>query len=410
MRNNEYFDHTEELGGSGPDVSGYVRVSGSGQKKHGFSTAAQVKQIRELAVKTNASRIHWFFDLGKTATTMDHRKISQIITLKEEDKSNFLLVVSVDRISRECAEATDFFLRFVNRGGTIRTPKEEFVPHDLTSLLLFIIKSYQAEVDDTQRSEKANLGKIEAFLSGFWVVGHIPFGYIKLTKIRNGKEKYWLQKDGNSEEVVKFVYQEFRKTGSLVSVQKSLRDDPRFKLFLPTGRIQGILRDPVYKGAPTFQGNVVHDESLPYVEDSLFEAVQPILAQSYQKHKSKSKESEMVEKLFYEDPFKSMHELVTKWNEHNSQFPGHRLQIRDRRSDTQIAFGCSEPGHRPIQWRFPHKIKEKIYLKTTMSPLSEFLGIPKIGAKFPGKTVRKLISVSLLPSEGLDFYGEKWLC
>ena len=72
-------DWVEDLGGNGPRVVAYLRVSTGRQAKEGFSLEAQQEQLDKLKSERKPSKIYWFTEAGKAGVDFDKRKINKII-------------------------------------------------------------------------------------------------------------------------------------------------------------------------------------------------------------------------------------------------------------------------------------------------------------------------------------------
>jgi hypothetical protein len=81
-------DWVEELGGNGPKVAAYLRVSTGKQAKKGFSLDDQREQFEKLKANRNPSRVYWFIDPGKSGRDFDKRKLNTIVTVHLFGKLN----------------------------------------------------------------------------------------------------------------------------------------------------------------------------------------------------------------------------------------------------------------------------------------------------------------------------------
>jgi DNA invertase Pin-like site-specific DNA recombinase len=102
-------DRIEDLGGAGPKVAAYLRVSTSRQAKAGYSLDSQYEQLVKMKSERKPSRIHWLVDAGKSGIDFDKRKINQVLKLREKNEIQELWVTYIDRIGRECRKLIYFF-------------------------------------------------------------------------------------------------------------------------------------------------------------------------------------------------------------------------------------------------------------------------------------------------------------
>lgn len=268
----------EDLGGNGPKVTAYLRVSTPRQAKEGFSLEAQRDQLNKLKNELKPSRIYWFVDAGKSGVNFDKRKINSILRLKERGEIDELWVTNIDRIGRECRKMLYFFLEFCDDGAIIRTPEREYILKDLSSFLIYVIEAHTSEQANRSRAKAAIAGKAQSFKQKHWNKA-VPFGYRK-------KEK-WLEKIPELTPVIEEIYDRFLRIKNLERVRKYV--DARYRQLLsePVSRyrIRRILSDPVYVGTPQHLGETVADVSLAYIDEETFLASLKVLEGIRKKYK-----------------------------------------------------------------------------------------------------------------------------
>jgi len=268
----------EDIGGNGPRVAAYLRVSTRRQAKEGFSLEAQREQLNKLKSELKPSRIYWFVDAGKSGVDFDKRKISSILRLKDRGEIGELWVTNIDRIGRECRKSLYFFLEFCDDGAVIRTPEKQYVLRDLSSLLIYVIEAHTSELANRSRAKAAVAGKAQSFKQKHWNKA-TPLGYQKKGK--------WLTKTPEFAPIIKEIYSRFLRTKSLQRVRKYINAKHRRFLSKPLSRyqIRRILYDPVYVGKPKHLGEAVADASLAYIDEDTFLASLKILKDIQEKYK-----------------------------------------------------------------------------------------------------------------------------
>lgn len=275
-------DHwVEELGGNGPRVAAYLRVSTGKQAREGLSLEVQKEVLEGLRDKLKPSIIYWFVDPGMSGEDFDKRKIKKILELRELKEIDELWVTQIDRIGRECRRSLLFFLMFSEDGGVIRTPERTYSTKELADILIYTIESYGAQTENRRRAERAAASKMQNFRNKKWNKP-VPFGYCK--------DGSWIRKIGDDyEPILKEMYDLFGKFHSISKVTKRINAKYGDLIGKPLTRAQvkRILSDPVYIGKPSYMSVTVADESLRYIGDEVFDKCQKILKKVRGKYKQR---------------------------------------------------------------------------------------------------------------------------
>lgn len=270
-------ERTLELGGDGPRVAAYLRVSTSRQAKDGVSLDVQRDKIQKMIEQFNPSLVYCFIDLGKSGREFDNRKVANILELARREMINELWVTHVDRIGRNLLDLLHFFVILWKNGVIIRTPKNSYTSKNLSKLLEIILKAYTAEETNNKRIEVSIDSKKRKFKSKIWNKA-VPLGYEK---------KRWLEKIPAWGAIIKECYNYFVLTKRLAPVCRHI--NRKFSQFLPEPvsryRVNRILSDPVYVGKPEHMGVVVHDPLLAFVDAEIFSRGQEILEKKRSRHK-----------------------------------------------------------------------------------------------------------------------------
>jgi DNA invertase Pin-like site-specific DNA recombinase/RNase P subunit RPR2 len=336
-------DRVEDLGGDGPKVAIYLRVSTGRQAKKGYSLDSQYEQLVKLRDELKPSVIYWFVDAGKSGIDFDKRKINQILKLREKNKIRELWVTYIDRIGRECRKLIYFFLQFCDDGGVIRTPEKEYNLKDLSSLLVLVIEAYESEQTNRSRAKRAVDGKRQAFMQRRWNKP-IPLGYRKALA--------WLQKIPEWEQLIKEVFYAFLIKRNLESVATQING--KYKQFLSKpltrNQIRRVLSDPVYIGKPQNLGGVVVDHSLASVDEETYQkslTSLEIIRQRYRPNRISP-----IDKLATSDPI-SVLEFLNQFDHLHCQGCEGKVvkngTITDEGVQQQILL-CRKCGS---EWRYP---------------------------------------------------------
>ena len=168
-------DHVETLGGNGPKVAVYIRISKKGQSD--FSIGGQDDEINSWKEKFQPSKIYWFFDKGKSSKSekdFDKLKMKDIIKLKTTDEVTELWVSIFDRMGRVSRRLSRFYLDFSENGGIIRT-SEKFYGRE--NLVDFVHDADEAEKANKNRVKAVKIGTIRSFKLKHWNKGKPPKWY-----------------------------------------------------------------------------------------------------------------------------------------------------------------------------------------------------------------------------------------
>ena len=273
----QLIDSVEDLGGDGPKVAAYLRVSK--KKLKSFSLEAQRDAINKLKSELKPSKIYWFIDDGKSSKSpedFDKLKISSISKLRETKEIQELWVFKVNRIGRVCKKLLYFYLDFCDDGGIIRDSEKVYDMKDLASIITFVLEAHAAEKANKDRAAAAVAGKARAFKQKRWNKP-VPLGY---------RKDVWLQRRSEFEPLITDVYRLFLAERNLESVRERLRNFTELLTKpLTRSQIRRILSDPVYMGKPEHLGEVVIDTDLAFISEETFQKSLEILKKIQEKYK-----------------------------------------------------------------------------------------------------------------------------
>ncbi len=275
----KWIDYVEDLGGDGPKVAAYLRISK--KKKESFSLEAQRDAINKMKNERKPSKVYWFIDDGKSSKSpedFDKLKINSIWKLRERKEIQELWVFKVNRMGRVCRKLLYFYLDFCDDGGIIRDSEKSYDLKELASIITFVLEAHAAQKANEDRAAAAMAGKARAFKQKRWNKP-TPKGYKKIV---------WLQKQPDFDQLINDIYNLFLKEGNLESARKGIGN---FAQLLPkpltVPQIRRILSDPVYIGKPEHLGEVVSDPDLAFVDEETFRKSLEILTKIQERCKTK---------------------------------------------------------------------------------------------------------------------------
>lgn len=272
-------DWVEQLGGNGPRVAAYLRVSTSKQVK-GQSLEVQRELINKMKEIHRSSIIYGFIDPGKSGKDFDKRKTKVISELAEKRLIDELWITQVDRLGRECKKLLLLCLNLCEERVTIRTPEREYNLNDILGVLTLAFEAYRAEAENISRVKRVMASKARLFKLKKWNKP-VSLGY--------GRLDSWIEKLPEWEQLVIDAFAKLLERKSLESVRKFINAKYCSFLARPLTRsqIRRLLSDPVYAGQPRYLGEVVTDRSLAFISMETFIESQKILEKILSKHKPK---------------------------------------------------------------------------------------------------------------------------
>jgi hypothetical protein len=256
----------------------YLRVSTQSQVDDGTSIETQkdigIRKSKELGLD------YKIWDEGGQSSNKDDLTnrpvITSLLDLVEQGKVKHLFVYNTDRLSRN--EETWMFIR-------LKLKKNEVIlyttygQHDLNNpldKLLFGILQEISSYDNSLRTERTRLGKVNRIKQGFWMGGPCPFGYeVKDKKlVPNKNESKW----------VKFIFEEYSKRKTLRDIKKNLLTNGvvtrRGNSVWSIGSIEKLLTNTHYGGfyfvTDHKSGEVVRVECPPIITNTLIRQVQSV--------------------------------------------------------------------------------------------------------------------------------------
>ncbi len=155
----------------------YCRVSSEDQAKQ-FSLPSQKKELRKLAGSRKFRVSNIYDEGGISGESLSTRpQLLQILEDAEQGEFEYLLIVSLDRLSRNLKDSIYIRGKLQEFGVTIVTPSQEFdhdnIDHDFTANLWGSIADYERK----RIKERCDTGRREKRAKGGWLGGHAPKGY-----------------------------------------------------------------------------------------------------------------------------------------------------------------------------------------------------------------------------------------
>ena len=252
----------------------YARVSSDEQEKQGFSIPAQVKFLREYAVKNQIQIVKEFTE-SETAKKSGRQQFNAMLKfLKSSKDVNVILVEKTDRLYRNpydygLIDESNIEIHFVKENEVLdenATSHQKFV-HGLKVLMA---KNF---IDNLREETKKGLK--EKAEEGIFP-GRAPYGY---KNVRNERGKSVIEIDEKTSPFIKRAF-EIYSSGDISiknTVNQLYEEGYIYRSYLPkitVGALEDMLKNPFYMGLFKFKGEIKQGIHTPLISKSLFNKVQ----------------------------------------------------------------------------------------------------------------------------------------
>lgn len=259
----------------------YARVSSKDQEREGFSIPAQLKFLREYALKNEFRIVQEFVDI-ETAKTTGRKRFGEMLAFFSQNRNcRVLIVEKTDRLYRnfrDCVTLEDLDVE-------IHLPKEgQIISKDAKSqaklvhgIQVVIARNYIENL-----KEEVKKGMREKAEQGIYP-SRPPFGYL------NNKLDHTIEVDPEKAPLAKRMF-ELYGTGqySLTSLRKTLKSE--FGINIGKGHLDRSLKNPFYKGQFWWEERLYSGTHTPLVSLQVFDQVQVVFRShnkpKYRKHSS----------------------------------------------------------------------------------------------------------------------------
>jgi len=267
----------------------YARVSSKDQENEGFSIPAQLKHLKEYAIKNFLTIVEEFTDV-ETAKKAGRTQFNKMLKYVEEDKGiKNILVEKTDRLLRNISDYALLDKIIEYSDIKIHLVKENVIlSRDSRSNEKFVfgIRALMAKNYVDNLSEEVRKGMTEKASQGIYP-STAPYGYLNVRE--NGKSI--IKTDPKSAPFVQKMFDLYATgTYSLLALRKKMLADGMVyrngKNFYKS-KIETVLKNEFYTGVFYWKGKK-YEKALhePLISQELFQRVQGVLISP---HKSKSK-------------------------------------------------------------------------------------------------------------------------
>ncbi|PRX21225.1 DNA invertase Pin-like site-specific DNA recombinase [Orenia metallireducens] len=290
------------------NVAIYVRVSSREQAEEGMSIQAQIKLLKKYAIDNNFIVSHEFIDRGESARTADRPEFQNMIATAKQNPKPFeaILIHKTDRFARN-REDSIIYKSLLRKecGIDVISITEQFGDGPQGRMMEGIMEVV-AEFYSANLSKEVMKGMNEKASSG-GALGEPPYGY----SINDDTGKFDIYEP--EAEVVRYIYQEYIKGGSLRSIGVDLRKNGKKlfgevaltkkskaignegkhkdqKLTWRANTVKRVLNNKAYLGEFHWNEQIIEDNHPPIIKIKDFDLVQELLDKNKRSRRRNSKD------------------------------------------------------------------------------------------------------------------------
>ncbi|HEV2757241.1 MAG TPA: recombinase family protein, partial [Actinomycetota bacterium] len=254
----------------------YTRIS-TDEDNQPFSLGAQQDRLEAYCKSQDAWRIVSRYSDQASGATLDRPGLRTALADAAKGVYELLLVHRVDRLSRSVRQLAQISEDLDRAGVALHSATEPFDTSSAAGKMMMQMLGVFAEFDRTTIVERITAGMDRAASQGRWVVGKVPFGYV-----RERETKLLLPVPAQAVVVRRiFDYYVEDRLGSEAIAQLLNGEGLATKSSVPFSArtVIHMLSNPIYVGKVTFKGQVhpgLHDQ---LVSDATFARPQAILTE-----------------------------------------------------------------------------------------------------------------------------------
>ncbi|MCJ7515280.1 MAG: recombinase family protein [Dehalococcoidia bacterium] len=249
----------------------YARVSSEKQDVD-LSISAQLKALREYAIRNGHELVREFVDEAESGKTADRPAFREMISMARRSQKPFdcILVWKYSRFARSRQDSIVFKTMLRKNGVRVVSINE---PSDDTPTG----KLFEAMIESLDEFYSANLGEEvtrgmrESASRGFYIGNFTPYGYRKVKVNDGNKERPKLVPEPHQAQIVARMFDEVLEGKGLKEILKGLNREgiagPRGNEWIKT-TVHGILTNEVYTGTLVWGRNSVRGLPPIHVENA----------------------------------------------------------------------------------------------------------------------------------------------
>lgn len=241
-------------------VALYIRVSTDEQADEGYSLKAQRDRLQHYAAFKKWDIYRIYEDGGFSGASTDRPSFKQMLEDARAKKFDLILTYKLDRLGRSVKDLVLLVDELRSIGVDFASASQNIDTSDHTGMFTFHIFAALAELERGMITERTNEGKEQAVREGKHM-SKAPFGYL----IQKGE----LTKDPETAPIVREVFDEYIRSGSMLTVSRIIQRRHGVKLH-PT-HIGRLLGNHTYTGRLRWRQKILPGHHPRLVSDEIFE-------------------------------------------------------------------------------------------------------------------------------------------
>ena len=246
----------------------YARVSSKDQEREGYSIPAQLKLLRDYAVRNEMQIVREFIDV-ETAKTPGRKRFNEMVHFFQQNGNSLCVIVEkTDRLYRnfrDCVTLEDLEVEIhLAKEGQVIEKNARSQAKLVHGIQVVIARNY---IDNLR--EEVCKGMREKAEQGIYP-SRPPLGY------RNNKLEHTIEIDPQNVVIAKRIF-ELYATGkySLASLRKAIQAELGKKL--QKGYLHKLLRNPFYGGFYMWDGRKYRGTHPLFIDPAVFQRTQEVL-------------------------------------------------------------------------------------------------------------------------------------
>ncbi len=252
----------------------YTRIS-TDEDNQPFSLGAQQDRLDAYCKSQDGWRIVTRYSDQASGATLERPGLQRALMEAGKGVYELLLVHRVDRLSRNVRQLAHISEELERAGVALRSATEPFDTSSAAGMMMMQMLGVFAEFERTTIVERITAGMDRAASEGRWVVGKVPYGYV-----RDKESKLLLPHDAQANVVRRMfdLYVEDQ-LGSEAIAQLLSSEGLATNAGVPFSArtVIHMLSNPIYVGKVAFKDNIYPGLHESLVNDETFAAAQRIL-------------------------------------------------------------------------------------------------------------------------------------
>jgi len=255
-------------------IATYTRIS-TDEDRQPFSLAAQADRLENYVKVQDGWRIVRRFTDSASGATLERPGLRDALQEARAGVYELLLVYRVDRLSRNVRQLAQVADELEKAGVALRSATEPFDTSSPAGKMMLQMLGVFAEFERATIVERISAGMERAASQGGWVVGRVPYGYLR------DRGTNLIHPAEPQADVVRRIFAMYAEgqMGAARIADVMNAEGHRTKNGTPfcARIVLSVLNNPIYAGRVEFRGTIHPGLHTPIVDQATFESVVRIL-------------------------------------------------------------------------------------------------------------------------------------